>query len=804
MALSAILALSITAYAQPIEVNVKAQPLQSALNKLAEQTHTQVLVSQELVKDKESTALNGTMEPDTAFSSILKGSGLQASVKDGIVTITQSSESSETKTLEKITITGAQPTAKVKEGSAEAGYRATTAKKLGVWGDLPILDTPYTINEISEDMISNTNTVTSDQLVKWLPNAFQGFNQANNDLVGITARGYSAAFMLDGVRFQPGTFSSGVTLDDMERVELMPGFNGFLTGGNNVGGMLNLVLKRPTSYQFADVTAGYLGGSRYYTHLDTGGPLAGGKLGYRINISDADGETAEKGLSIHGTLYSGALDWHITNSVLLQLDAAHREQDQKGSPSMFNASSALIGNMITPPPADVAYSQDWEFWHRKTDRVGLALSADITDSLDFRSAYKWQRDTIDRLSGGGGNWAPSMTNAHMATLDPNDYSQWIISNPVNQRAKLEQDNLGGYGYLDYSFKTGALDHKLSFGYSTSISDSHAPTGNYKSLAYPASSPTVADPQVPAPAIFPDTIGPWYETAQTEYSNWVLGDQISFGKFIFMPGVNYTRSFTQNYNTTGATTGKYDKSKVTPNIALVYKATENISVYGNYVQALQNGVSVPATSGSIPYTNALQVLEPTTSEQYEFGIKANLDGLLLTSSVYQLNQANVKDITNSDGTLTKTQDGRQLNKGFEFTASGKATDRLALSGGFTFLNSKVISSQDKLSVGKTPNNVPDFIAKLYSEYRLPGIENLYLTGGANHVGKRYYSGDYDASDSGYTTYDLGARYEQKLYGYKTIFRLNVENLTDLRYWSQVGGYVQLGDPRTFTATVTVKF
>ena len=70
MALSAILALSITAYAQPIEVNVKAQPLQSALNKLAEQTHTQVLVSQELVKDKESTALNGTMEPDTAFSSI--------------------------------------------------------------------------------------------------------------------------------------------------------------------------------------------------------------------------------------------------------------------------------------------------------------------------------------------------------------------------------------------------------------------------------------------------------------------------------------------------------------------------------------------------------------------------------------------------------------------------------------------------------------------------------------------------------------------------------------------------------------
>ena len=88
--------------------------------------------------------------------------------------------------------------------------------------------------------------------------------------------------------------------------------------------------------------------------------------------------------------------------------------------------------------------------------------------------------------------------------------------------------------------------------------------------------------------------------------------------------------------------------------------------------------------------------------------------------------------------------------------------------------------------------------------MPGIENLYLTGGANHVGKRYYSGDYDASDSGYTTYDLGARYEQKLYGYKTIFRLNVENLTDLRYWSQVGGYVQLGDPRTFTATVTVKF
>ncbi len=77
--------------------------------------------------------------------------------------------------------------------------------------------------------------------------------------------------------------------------EILEGPSGFLNGGTVLGpgGLLNYVLKRPTANNYVSVEAGTTGGSNAYVHGDFGGPIPGsdGKVGYRLNVSFADGAT---------------------------------------------------------------------------------------------------------------------------------------------------------------------------------------------------------------------------------------------------------------------------------------------------------------------------------------------------------------------------------------------------------------------------------------------------------------------------------------------------------------------------------
>ncbi|MFV7791550.1 hypothetical protein ACNO6Z_11970, partial [Aliarcobacter lanthieri] len=54
---------------------------------------------------------------------------------------------------------------------------------------------------------------------------------------------------------------------------------------------------------------------------------------------------------------------------------------------------------------------------------------------------------------------------------------------------------------------------------------------------------------------------------------------------------------------------------------------------------------------------------------------------------------------------------------------------------------------------------------------------------------------------YTTVDFGARYETKLDGYDTTFRIYASNLSNEKYWANT---TTLSDPRSVAFNVTLKF
>lgn len=147
-----------------------------------------------------------------------------------------------------------------------------------------------------------------------------------------------------------------------------------------------------------------------------------------------------------------------------------------------------------------------------------------------------------------------------------------------------------------------------------------------------------------------------------------------------------------------------------------------------------------------------------------------------------------------------QDGRQVHKGLEFTASGRALPGLTLWGGVTLLDAQVTRQTATPALqGKTPANVAEVQAKLYAEYDIAAVPGLALTGGVLYTGRQQRDALNTQQLPAYTLLDAGLRHAAKVAGKPVVWRLSVANLTNKRYWLN-GTY--LGRPRTVSLSAQV--
>ena len=241
---------------------------------------------------------------------------------------------------------------------------------------------------------------------------------------------------------------------------------------------------------------------------------------------------------------------------------------------------------------------------------------------------------------------------------------------------------------------------------------------------------------------------------------------------------------------------YKTNAWTPTVSLVFKPLENITTYVTYVESLENGVVVAST-----YANAGETLPPLKGEQIEVGVKAEVGGVLLTGALFQID----KGLQYGNASNYYVQDGRQRNKGFELAARGRLFGQLTFLGGVTALDATMVKTQNGTLDGKKPTYMPDVLAKLYVEWDLPFLEGLTLTGGIYHNGEAMGNALNLAALPSYTTGDLGLRYQAAIYGLESIFRLNVNNITNKGYWAaESGSDVTLAPPRDIILTGEIQF
>lgn len=772
--------LSTQASADTQQYQLPAAPMASTLSRIASEAGIVLSIDPSLTSGKTSQPVQGEYNAEGALRAALSGSGLQL-VKSPAGTFS----------LEPLAETGmALPDVNVnaraaaQDGSAAAGYRTENVKNVGALGGMRLQDTPYSISVVSKEMLQNTQTTSTDDVFKRNPFT-QLYSPKNAGYASAVAiRGFSSAGNLsianDGLRYSTG-FDAGNYVEEMEQIEILTGLSGFLYGPASPGGLVNYVLKRPTYERYNSVTLGNAGGDNYYLHGDFGGPIDDqGVFAYRVNVLTQDGETAIDMQKRRRQMITMALDWNVSDDLLIQFDASHKKSEVRGLNSYW-----YVNNGADRPDAkdlsnDKLYSQKWAFSDTEQDRIG--------------SRFNWRLDDVFTLRGALGY---SEYTEEYTYTGPTVYSSGVYTQPLYAFAPTDSAETSAYLFLDSVFDTGTIGHKVTVGYQgnsvrTKQHEDHIPVG-YQWNSVVGTVPIGTSPQVDKPGY---SIGnkAQHISSTSNMDSFLIGDTITFNpQWSSVLGLVHSKIDTYaNDFVYGTGKTRYAKSETSPNVSLIYKPVDWLTTYATYIEGLQSGGTAPDGVANLPRGTPLS---PEVSEQYEIGAKAQLGEALFTLALFNIDKPNY--ITN----FAYTPNGRQENYGLEFGVTGKVTRDLTLVGGITLLDPEVKKSNSPEFEGKKPTNVASTLAKLYTEYDVNDLPGFALTGGAYYTGKQYADGANNYSLPSFTTFDAGARYRMPVADNTLTLRANVSNLANKEYW--LNSYY-LGDPRTLTFSAQLEF
>ncbi len=757
------------------QFDIAAGSLGEALSRFAAQAGVSLSTDAGLTRGLRSPGLKGHHSVAEGFARLLRGSGLEA-VQQGNGTFTLQRVPEGSATLAPVKVSGLT----LKDGSAQSGYVTTAVSQVGPWQGRGLQDTPYSIKPISRDWIENSFMTDTGEIAKVTP-AMQFSNPTNNaDSQAPTIRGFSlyATTLIDGVNLTVP--AKAISFDEVERVEVLSGLSGFLYGAGNVGGTINYVTKRPTRETIRSLRVGNYGGQQYFAHIDMGGKLdEDGIVAYRFNASYQDGETFKEDQNVERGFVSGALDWHINDDLLLQLEAAHR----KNTLEKPNASFRFAAGANRPKAfdGDQSYTPRWSALENESDRAGVNVKWNLSESFALRMAWKYKNYDVRKD----------------IVMYPVMQADGLFANPYGFYKNLPrfEESHAGYVYLDAVFNTGPVQHKLTTGVSGDLYNQER-YENSTILLPDAARYTLRELNTLPMPVFPEMDrGRKYRSTRKEGINIVVGDDIVFNEqWSALVGANFANLKSTNYRADGGHAPKYDRSAVTPTLSLLFSPHQDLTTYATYIEALEEGVIVGET-----YANAGEVLDPLKSEQYEIGAKYNVnDRIILGSALFRIEKANQY----SDNALplaTYVQDGLQVNQGIEFSITGKLTDDLTVITGGTAMDMSIEKSNNPALKGKKPTEKASVLGKLYLEYDTPWLDGLSLTGGAYYTGKSYGNGQNTDVIPAHTTFDAGMRYDTNIGSNPVKFNLNISNLSDKKYWTN-SYYV--GNPRTVSFSVKV--
>nr|BFD41830.1 TonB-dependent siderophore receptor [Pseudomonas sp. FFPRI_1] len=661
-----------------------------------------------------------------------------------------------------------------------AGGQVARGARLGMMGNKDVMDTPFSVTSYTAQTLADLQTVTVADALERDPSV-RSTGQTGGIVDSFFIRGFPVGEGNLGELAYDGVYGVApnyrVFTEYAERVEVLKGPGALMYGispNSGVGGVINIVPKRPLDEDLTRVTSSYASDSQVGGHLDISRRFGSeNQFGVRFNGNLQGGDTAVN--DQHRDLGVGAIALDYRGERLrLNLDFISQKESYEGASRPFTIAPGV--EVPSAPNGRTSLPQKWGWSDTKEQSALLGGEYDLSDTLSLFAHAGGGKSDVKRMS----DQVPRILNEAGDTSNIPGYYKFNVD-----RSTVDVGLRG-------EFVTGAVSHMttlMATRYQDELSRGiNNGTEIRSNIYHPVEVP---QQYINSPKVL--------RISESQLSGVALTDTLLMfdERFQLTLGVRRQDIESRNYNPAGSVSSKYNDSATTPLVGVVIKPWEEVSLYYNYVEGLSKGDIAPGTA-----SNAGETFAPYKSKQHELGVKYEHGTFMTTVALFQIEKPSGEV---GAGNLFSVQ-AEQRNRGIELSMFGEVAPGTRLMGGVTLLDGELTDSATVANRGNKPVGVPDVQANLWAEWDTPWLEGFTLTGGAIYTDSQYVNQANTQELDAWTRFDAGARYATKIEGRPTTFRATVQNVFDREYWSGVASYgaFSQGYPRTLQLSATVDF
>ncbi|RZT41772.1 TonB-dependent receptor [Cupriavidus agavae] len=646
------------------------------------------------------------------------------------------------------------------------------------------MQTPASVDVITRDQIEERGDASVVDAISRAP-GLSNLGHPGNGGAALSARGFTDASsvmrLYDGTRQYGGI---GVTFPfdtwSVERIEVLRGPASVIYGEGAIGGVVNVVPKKPTRGAIENEIQATVGSNNTQRLGIGSGGAINETWSYRLDVSGnrSDG-WVDFGSSRDLTL-SGALQWDPTPELSLKLSYAKGWQEPEryfGVPLVNGQQDdSLRRKNYNVADSQIKYDDQWtELAAKWTPSASLTVQSRlyyIDSKRHWRNAEYY-------------NYLPASGLIGRSSYTEILHDQWQVGNTTS---------------AVYRHALGGMQNTISAGFDVNRA-SFRHTNNS-----PYSGTSTVDPYNFDRGLFINVAGtaPKYNNEAVQYAFFAEDRLEITPKWSVLAGLRYDHADIRRHDLV-TNQQSYDKSfsNVGWRAGTVYNLTENLAVYAQYSEAAD------PVSALLMLSAANSNFSLATSRQIEAGVKQNFLGNKgeWTLAAYRIVKKNLVTRDVVDPSLS-VQVGEQSTKGLEATVGVEFLPGWRVDANAAVLQARYDDFTESVGgaavsrAGNVPTDVPERLANVWLTWRfLPG----WTAGtGIRYVGRRYADRANTLEMAGYTTTDVLLQWRPRK---DTTLSLRGFNIFDRQYVTSAyynpTQWLQ-GTGRRFEVTVNYKF
>jgi outer-membrane receptor for ferric coprogen and ferric-rhodotorulic acid len=640
---------------------------------------------------------------------------------------------------------------------------------------MEVKDTPQSISTIDKETLRDFGATDSNDALRF--GTGLTVDEWETNRTSYTARGFDIMLtQIDGLGMTNAWGIAESQLDTylFEKIELVRGANGLLTGVGNASGTINYVRKRPTSKDGgeAQLTVGSYGQRR--VALDVNKVLSkDGLWAGRLVLAQEDKDSYLRALNNKRTALSAIAEGQVGDNGILALGLTYQDTRQR-SPMWGSLTLPYADGSLAEFDVSASTSQDWTLWNNRTQSAFVEYTHSLSPDWEAKLTYNHAEHT----------GATKLFYAYTFTGYLNDDNTGLVGWPYRSDSRSSDDNIDVN--LTGRFNAFGRQHEAVFGLSHSkqkaLTESYAGATFPVMPAFPYAGDVYAEPAWGAKTVASDgdqAITRFYAANRLQLTDRLKG-------IVGVNAITLKRDGTAIYGG-GTNLDNETTKKASPYVGMTYDLTPDALAYASYSDIFQ-AQDQRNVNGAF--------LAPMKGVNAELGVKAEwLDRKLLTT--FALFSAQQKGLATEAGFDPVAQQSyyepRDVKaRGFEIEASGRVGADTKLTAGFTAM---------KLT-GPDGNDIYEWIPrrtlKLLADTRIAALPKLRVGSGLRW--QSAVSKLAGAHQDAYVLVDAFAAYELTD---KATLRLNIKNLADKKYLRSVTYGAIYGAPRTAALTLEYK-